>query len=397
MISKLGDAITAVALPITAITVLGATPLEVGLIGASQFVPIVLFSLPAGALVDRWQQRRRVMLVADLARAVVLLGLPILYFMGHLATWHLAVAAAILGLLGAFGDVATSSYVPLLVGTARLVVANGRLELGRSLTLVAGPASAAALIAAAGPVFALAADGLSFALSAVAIATIRFAEPLVGKRASSLLVGVTAGVRFVLKTPYVAAITATAGINNLSRSIAVTALFLVLLGGGTLEPSEVALGIGLGNTGFLAGALLAPRVTPLLGVGRTMILAVAMFGPAMLVTAAAPPLLGLPALVITFFFNGAGIAIHNVSQVSMRQALTPDDMRARVASATRIVIIGALPAGAALAGVLGQTFGPHAALWVGTIGLFAGPIPYAAVRIHRVRTLEGLAAPIGVA
>ena len=198
-----------------------------------------------------------------------------------------------------------------------------------------------------------------------------------------------AGVRFIATQPLLLAIIATAGINNLSRSIAMAVAILYLVGDAGLGPAAIGLAFALGNSGFLVGALVSRRLTNRLGMGRTMQFGVALFGPSMLAFALAPTAWAGLAFGAMLFANGFGISIHNVNQVTVRQVLTPDWLRARVTAVTRLVIFGAIPVGTLVGGVIGELVGVQAALVAG-LGLLAGSLPYLLMRVGRLRTIEAL-------
>ena len=179
-------------------------------------------------------------------------------------------------------------------------------------------------------------------------------------------------------------------INNFSRSIALGVVVLYLVEGAGMGPAAVAIAFAVGNSGFLVGALVARRVTARLGMGSTMQVGVAVFGPSMLIFALAPPVFAGPAFALMLFANGFGIAIHNVNQVTVRQILTPDRLRARVASVIRLLGFGAIPVGTLVGGLIGELIGLQAALLVSGLGLLAGSLPYIVVRVARVRTIDAL-------
>lgn len=391
-ISRVGDAVTAVALPLTAVLLLGASPAGLALIGVAQAVPILVFSLVTGAWVDRRSRRWPILVCADLARAAVLLGVPMATVAGVLSLPLLAAVAFAVALAGTFFDVAMGGWLPRLVGGDRLHLANARIELARSAAGVGGPTLGGALVSLLTAPFALIADALSFVISAGLVITLRNQEPSWPPAAtsSSLRSDVLTGLRFVAAQPYVRAVVATAGINNLSRSIALGVVVLYLVGAG-LTAAEIGLAFGIGNLGFIAGALLSRRLPRRLGIGLAMQLAVSLFGPSMLLFAAAPQAWAGPAFAFAAFANTFGIAVHNVSQVTVRQLLTPDELRGRVASVTRLVIFGAIPVGTVIGGAIAEGFGLRAALVVSAIGLFLGPVPYLLTRITRIRSVEQLA------
>ncbi len=397
-ISNVGDAVSLVAIPLTAILALNAGALEIGALGAAQLLPIVIFGLPAGAWVDRAPSRRRVMIGADLCRGVVLATVPLAWILGVLTMPHLFVVVAVNAALGTFFDVAVASYLPMLVGRGQLVVANSRLQLSRSGALVLGPSTAAILLRFLAAPMALALDAASFVASASLIALSPGREPL---RAGSvppirtrveLRDELLAGVRLAFREPHLRAITATAMTNNLSRSIAMAVVFLFLLREAHVGPDAVGLGFALGNIGFVVGALAASPMTARLGTGRAMRIAVGIFWPGMLLLGLAPTALALPVFTLMVFLNGFGIALHNINQVSVRQAVTPDHLRARVTAASRLLIMGALPAGTLIGGVLGTTIGLQNTILVSAVGLFIGSLPYSLSRIGSLRGLPAEAA-----
>jgi len=391
LVSKVGDATTVLVLPLIAIVVLGSSPIEVGLIGAAQLAPAILFGLPAGALVDRLGRRRPVMIAADLGRAISLGSIPGAYLLGVLSIGQLYLVAAVNATLASFFDVASSALVPGLVGRANLVEANAKLALGRSAAEVSGPAIGGSLIGLVGAPFAVVFDAASFVASATGLSRVRHPEVDQGAMPSparrSLRMDVAAGVRYVIDQPYVRAVVATAFIANLSRTVALTVLLIYAVRTIGLSAAAVGIAFAIGNLGFFAGALTATRFTRRLTIGRAMIVSVLCFGPGMTLVALAPAALLLPAIGGMAFLNTFGVATHGVNQISLRQSVTPPELLARVSAVTRLVITGALPAGATIGGVLGSVVGLHAALLVGTLGLYLAAAPYLLSRIDRLRSL----------
>jgi predicted MFS family arabinose efflux permease len=338
------------------------------------------------------------MIAADLCRGLVFATVPLAWILGVLTMPHLFVVVAVNAAVGTFFDVAVASYLPMLVGRDYLVVANSRLQLSRSAALVFGPGAAAVLLRFLAAPMALALDAATFIVSAMFIASSRGKEPLrpgsmepIRTRAQ-LRDELLAGVRLALREPHLRAITVTAMTNNLSRSIAMVVVFLFLIREAHVGADAVGLGFALGNSGFIVGSLVASRITARLGTGRAMRLAVGVFWPGMLLLALAPTTLALPAFTVMVFMHGFGIALHNINQVSVRQAVTPDHLRARVTAASRLLIMGALPAGTLIGGVLGTTIGLQNTILVSAIGLFVGSLPYTVSRVGSLRGLPAEAA-----
>lgn len=146
-VSTLGSEVTFLALPLVAILVLHATPVEVAILGAMPFVAFAIFGLPAGVWVDR-VPRKRVMVIGDLGRAAVLLFVPLAAIANVLAMWQLYVIAYLAGVLTVFSEIAYQSILPELVDRDRLAEGNSRLEVSRSASQVIGPGIGGALVGA---------------------------------------------------------------------------------------------------------------------------------------------------------------------------------------------------------------------------------------------------------
>jgi MFS family permease len=388
-----GDAVTLVALPLTAVVVLGASAGELALVGLAQALPILLLSIPLGAWVDRRVDRWSLLFASDLARAGLLVLIPVTAVAGVLTLPLLVVVAFLVSCGGTLFDLAFAGWIPRLLSGDALHRANARIELARSGALVAGPLLAGVIVAAFTAPIALLVDAASFMGSAVLIGSARAAEPNFepDRTRRRMREDLTAGIRFLRKQRTVAAVVATIAINNLSRNIALGIVVLYLVDSG-LGPGEVAVAFALGNAGFLVGALAARPLTTRIGMGVTMQLGISLFGPSMLLFALAPAALAGPAFTLMLFANGFGIAIHNVNQVTVRQILTPDRLRARVASVIRLLGFGAVPIGTLIGGLIGELLGVRTALVASGVGLLAGSVPYALQRVGRIRTVDDLPA-----
>jgi MFS family permease len=391
-VTRTGDAVTLIALPLTAVLVLDATPGELALIGFAQAVPIFALSIPVGTWVDRRRRRRPFLILADLVRAGLLALVPIAAAFGVLTVPFLAVITFLVGAAGTLFDLSFAGWVPRLVRGDALHQANARIELARSGALVVGPAIGGALVSMFTAPLALLADAISFVGSAVLIGSAGGADaaPDADRATRSVRHDLTAGVAFLSRQPLVSAVVATVATNNLFRNVAMAVAVLYLVDTGGLDPAGIGIAFALGNSGFIVGAALARRVSRRLGMGHTMQLGVALFGPSMLLFALAPP----PLVGVTFglmlFAHGLGIALHNVNQVTVRQVLTPDHLRARVTAVMRVLGFGAVPVGTVLGGVIAEICGIRSALVVSGIGLFAGSLPYIAVHVSRLRSVADL-------
>ena len=379
------------ALPLTAVLVLDASPLQLALIGVAQALPILLLTIPVSALIDRRARRWPIIVGADVGRAALLALIPAAALGGILSIPLLACIALLVSICGTCFDLAYASWIPRLVSGDALHRTNARLELARSSAAATGPALGGFLVGLVTAPVALIGDALTFLASAAIVASIRNGEPQVaGSTPAGGRLQPLAGVRFILGQPVVRAITATAGINNLARAIAMSIAVLYLVDVGRLSAPAIGVAFTVGSSGYLIGALVSRPLTRRIGMGPTMQLGVALFGPSMLLFAVSPAAVAGLAFSAMAFTHGFGIAIHNVNQVTLRQVLTPDPLRARVAGVFRLVIFGAMPVGTVIGGVVGEALGLRAALLVSGAGLLLGSVPYALLRVVRLRTLDQL-------
>ncbi len=387
-----GDAVTRLALPLIAITVLDATPFEVGILGAAQLGPFLLVGLPAGAIIDRIGRVLQLMVFADLARAAVLVSVPLAYATGALSLIQLYAVAFVTGVLTVFFDNASSSYLPSLIDRRLLIDGNSKLEISRSSAQIAGPALAGALIQLTSAPAALIADAVSFLASGALIARIRRLArvprvPPTNRRIGALGREVVEGTRYLLHHPYLRAIALTTTTANFFRSALLAALLVYLVRDAGASPGIIGLAFALGNLGFLAAVLVVPAVTRRFGLGRTMRVAVSAFGPAALLVAVAPTRWAVVATAVMVLVDSFGIGLHGVNQVSLRQSVTPDHLRGRVAATLRMGLMGAMPLGTLLGGAVGTVAGLRSALWIAAAGMFLAAVPYAVSSTGRLIVL----------
>jgi predicted MFS family arabinose efflux permease len=367
------------AVPLAAVLALGAGVAQTGLLAVAQTLPFLLLSLPLGLLADR-VSRPRLMVAAELLRAVALAALPVLAAFGLLS---IPVLAAI-GFATATGTVAFSvaapALVPALVAHGRTGEANARLELARSMAFAAGPAVAGMLVAWSGapPAFALAAS-----LSLCAALLLRgIAEP---KRAAlpnrHVLRELQEGATFLWGHPLLRPVLLTAVAWNLSWFVLQAAYVPYAVSVLGLSAAGVGATLAAYGVGMVAGALLSPRLSAALPFGTTV-----GFGPVVSVAAGAAvaATVAWPSAWLAgvgFFLFGAGPIVWTINQTTLRQAVTPGAMLGRASALMMMATYGARPLGAALGGYLGEVYGPSSCLLLAAIGfcvqavvIFASPV-----------------------
>ena len=395
-ISVVGSQITLFAVPFVALTMLNASVFQVSLLMAVEMLPFLLFTLPAGAWLDR-VRRRPVLIAADLGRAVVLLSIPLAYALDGLTIGQLFVVAFLTGTLTAFFDIADQSFLPALVDREDLVDGNARLQVSYSSAQIAGPTLAGNMIAVVAAPIAIVVDALSFVVSGGLIAAIKKHEPKPERmldsegRPTTLRTEMAGGLRYVLGNRLLRPIAGCTGTSNLFGA-ALFSIFPVLIWRELeLPPAFFGTVLGLASFGFLAGAALSSRLPRALGIGPTIIAAASLSCPAYVLMTLTPPDLFWAGITIFtgWFVIGLTQVIYNVAQVSLRQAITPLSMQSRMNATMRFVVWGTIPLGSLLGGLLGTLLGVRVALIVAATGSFTSIL---FVLFSPLRTLRGLPA-----
>jgi MFS family permease len=386
-VSQTGTQISLLALPLAAVVALHASAGQVALLAAAGTAPYLIVGLPAGVWIDRFE-RRRVMVVADLVRFVLLATLPLAWALDVLTFAHLAAVAFFAGVATVFFDVAFLASVPMAVPAGRLADANTNFEATRAIAQVSGPGLAGVLVQLLTAPVAIGADALSYAVSAVLLADTPRTRVNAEGPSRGLLGEMGEGVRFVARHPIVRPLTLSSASINLFHS-GFTAIFLVdavrRLG---LSPGAVGAALALSNVGYLLGSLAAKPLNRRFGLGPTVVVAAA-GQPGLLLVPFAPVANPWPFIVAGLAISAASSGLYNVNAVSLRQAATPPEMLGRMTATSRFAIWGTMPLGAALAGLAVTLIGMHATLVIGAAGTGSGCLVLALSAVRFVRELPG--------
>lgn len=362
---------TFLALPILAALTLNASAVEMGILAASGTIPMLLFGLIAGVWVDRLH-RQRLMIMTDIGRAIVLLAVPIAAWFNLLHMEMLYTVAFIMGILSVFFDIAYQAYLPALVQREQLTDANSKLEVSRSAAQITGPGLAGVLMQLGSAVPATIIDALSFIISAVCLSLIRIPEstPVTREQQQRFWSEISEGLKIVGTNPMLRAIAGCTGTANFFGHLLLAVLVLYMtreLGAG---PTMIGVVFASGNIGFFVGALMAGRVPARLGIGRTLIGAplLAAVGALLIPFARGSVDVAIPLLIGAQFLGTLGGTIYSITQLSLRQTITPDRLLGRMSATMRMIVLGTVPLGALLGGVLGEAIGLWSTLMIGAIG-----------------------------
>ncbi|HLJ99326.1 MAG TPA: MFS transporter, partial [Streptosporangiaceae bacterium] len=248
-VSLFGTQVTTLALPLTAIIVLHASPGQLGVIRFLQTVPFLLLALLIGAWVDR-RRKRPVMIGSNVARLVLVGLVPILSVAGALGMPILYLIAFGIGVATVFFDVCWMSYVPSLVGRDQLAEANSKVSTSYAAADVSGPGLGGVLVQLLGAPKAMAADALSYLVSIGTLLAIKTEEPVPDRSAERhLLAEIREGLRLVLGNRYVRATTTQGGLWNFCYIMTETIFLLYAVRTLHFTAGLVGLVIAIGMTG----------------------------------------------------------------------------------------------------------------------------------------------------
>jgi MFS family permease len=388
-ISLIGDQITLIALPLVGVLALHADAAQMGYLGAAALIPNLLFSLHAGAWLDLRGRRREAMIATALARAALLATIPIAYWLGALTMAQLYVVSFLVGTLSVFFFVAYSTLFVSLVPRDRYLEASSLLHGSRAFSFVAGPSIGGVLVQIFSAPGALIADAVSFLVSAFSLGSIHPTEPPTEEAQRG---HVKAGIAYIRRSPIIrASLLATATINFFN--FVFWALFL-LYATKTLGLGAGLLGLVLGaaSVGGVLGSIVTGRISRRIGVGPAFIAGSVLF-PAPLVLV---PLAGgaewtiLAFLFAAEFLSGFGVMVLDITANSIKAALVPDRLRARVSGAYMVVNYGVRPIGALAGGALGTWIGLRPTLWIASLGAIAGVLWLLPSPVLRLRELPGV-------
>ena len=369
-ISQFGDRITELAVPLIAVTTLHAGAPTVGLLTAAVWAPNLL-SLLVGTWVDHQRRKRRLLVLADLLRCLVLLTLPVAHLLGAITLAQLFAVALVAGLGQVLYQTAYPSFFVGLVRRDQFVEANSLLSGTRSASFVAGPAVAGGLVQAVTAPMAMLVDAVTFAVSAILIGRVEVADlPVEDSGGVGLLRRAREGMSLVLRDAYLRAALACATTINLFNLMAGALVVLYASRQLGLSPGLIGLALGVGASGGLVGTVLAGPLSRRIGLGRTIAVGAVVFSApfALMPLAQGPTWTRAGVVAVVELLSSVGVMCLDIPLNALMTAVTPDGVRSRVTGAFSTVNYGIRPAGAILGGLLGEWIGLAPTMVVAAVG-----------------------------
>jgi predicted MFS family arabinose efflux permease len=392
-ISFVGSHVTELALPLTAVIVLDATPEQMGLLTAIGYVPFLLIGLLAGVWVDR-MRRRPILIATDLVSAAAIALIPAAAVVDVLGMGILYGVAFVFGVVEVIAPVAYQSFMPTLVGRGRLVEGSAKLEASHSVASIVGPSLGGYLVQVLTAPIALLVDSVSYLVSAGTLASIRVAEPPPLPRAEEATIRrqIGEGLRLVTATPILRSLVACGSIHNFFSRMIDALFVLYAVDSVGLSPVDIGLVLAAGGPGALIGATVVERAGRMIGVGRVIVVSQVLTGISRLLVPIAGIVGGGAAAIIVLaastFLLGLVRVTFNITQVSLRVAITEDRMHGRVNATMRFVMWGVTPFGALAGGLLAVTaLGIEGTLVLAGIGVLTATVPLLVPALRSVRDI----------
>jgi MFS family permease len=391
LISSLGGQVTMLALPLTAVMLLQATPTQMGVLVAMEIAPFVLLSLPSGVWLDR-VRKLPVYIAGELTLAVVVATVPLAWYLGWLTMPWMYVVAFVMGCIYVVAGSAAQIVLTQVVPRERLVEAHARNALASSGAEVAGPGFAGALIKAVGAPVALLLDALMLLGSVLILRGVRVQEMLAPRKDTHFWRDLKAGVHFVRGTPLLITMACTVGLWQMCHHAALVVQILFATRTLGLNESQIGLSfVGLG-AGTVLASTMGHRVSSRIGPGPSLLLGLGLCGLGWLLLAAAPAnAWGRAMFALMLFLFGVGAVLIFINFLSLRQAVTPAPLLGRMTSTMRWLILLPAGPGALIGGWLGEHVSLRASLaFAGASALLLTALAWRWTMLRGVRTLPAL-------
>jgi predicted MFS family arabinose efflux permease len=384
-VSSIGDAVTAVALPLTAVELLRASSFEVSWLTAATYAAWVLVGLPAGVITSRLPQRGA-QLAMDLLRAAALASIPAAWWAGYLTMGQLVIVALLVGLATVISSVSNATYLPAIVPADQLTARNSLMSGSAAATQLGGPSLGGVLVQFFTAPVAVVADVVSYLISAALLSGLPRPRPAQSDKPNASMVALIGdGLRYVVRHPVIGPCTLCAAIINFvcGALMALVPVFLVrTLGAPAWLVGVLIAAEGLGS---LAGAALTPRLAARMGTARAAIVAVSISALAALAMPISAGSLRFALFAVGYAGLAAGVVVLSILTRTYRQTESPAVLFPRVMATVRFISWGVIPFGALAAGAVASAAGNRTAMWLACVVYFGAPLSLLLTRVRRCR------------
>ncbi|MFC5775871.1 MFS transporter [Ectobacillus antri] len=376
-ISMLGSQISTLAIPLTAVVFLNASPKEMGIMQAMATLPFFLFSLFIGVLVDN-RKRRPILIMSNIASLVLLASVPLLYWLDTLTISILVIVQFFIASMAVIFELTYLSYLPTLIDKDKITECNSKLEGSRAVAQIAGPSAGGLLVQIFSAPFAIIIDSLSYLFSVIFLMQIDKKEEAPQKpNKVKVFRQIGEGIITLVRNPILRSLSVSTALLNFFGSAFSSLYVIYVIKNLSINSSSLGIIVGIGSIGALVGATIATKLNKIIGIGNTIILASLISGLGVILVPAITTtnfLILVSILVLSQICIGLGGTVYFISQVSLRQAVTPNHLMGRVNASNRFISRGLMPVGALLGGIIGEVVGVKYTLILISIGAFSPAI-----------------------
>jgi MFS family permease len=391
LISSFGQQVTLLAVPLTAVLLLHASPSQMGLLTAMELAPFVLLSLPVGVWLDR-VRKLPVYIAGEIAVALVLASIPAAWSLGFLSMPYLYGVGFLMGCVFVSSGTAAQIVLTQVVPRERLVEAHAKNALATSGAEVVGPGFAGILIKLVGAPLALLADAVLLMFSVSFLRGVRARETPLTSSGRDFLADLKEGLRFVWQHPLLPRMACMVGLWQLCHHAAMVVQILFAIRVLGLTEQQVGLSYTALGVGTVLASTLGHRISRRIGPGPCLTLGVLINGLGWLQLALVPPgRFAVASYVLMLVCFAVGAVLLFINFLALRQAVTPVPLLARMTSTMRWLILIPAGPGALLGGYLGEHFGLRYSMGIGGGGALL--LAWLMWRSEVIRTMRKLPTP----
>jgi MFS family permease len=391
-VSAFGNDITLTAFPFAAILLLDASPWDLGFLRIATMTPAFVIGLVAGAWIDR-VPRRPIMIACDWIRAGLLLTIPFAAWLDRLTFAQLIAVAALLSVASTFFDIADRSMLPSLVGREDLVEANRMLTAGNTVAEASGFAASGWLVQLVSAPGALLIDAVTFVWSALTLRRIKRLEPVRDPEQAQehILRDTLEGLRFVRRNAVLVGLGGSLFLMSCSMQIVGTVYLLFVNQELGFNPGVLGLIFATGGLFSLFASLSAGRLMLKVGIGPLLVVSVLCVaaGQSLITVASAATAFAVGLMLLQQAMDFPW-SIYEITQVSVRQSVTPDEWQGRMNGSFHMLEFGGYLLGALVGAWLGQALGLRATILAGAIGLAIAALPLALSPVRSMREMPAI-------
>lgn len=364
--STVGSAVTAVALPLTAVQMLHADEFQTGLLAAAAHVAWLVIGLPAGAIVQRLPLRDAQVWM-DVVRFLAILSIPLFWWLNLLSLAQLIVVALVISFADVIFFVASATFIPKVVPKEQLQEKNSLMSGTHAVAQLGGPSLGGILVQLLGPILTVLADAVSYLLSAILLRRMPAAEQESHTAKAPIRQEIKEGLRFTLSDSVMRSTLWNATIINFVGGAQLALFTIYLVRELNAPPYLVGILLAMEGIGALIGASLSASLPQRIGSAKACLLASFLLVVGGFLIPLGQGYAGFASFAIGAILFAVGTVITSTTTRTYRQMVTPPELLSRVMGSVRFISWGAVPVGSIIAGAFAAAFGSRETLFAAAV------------------------------